>query len=137
MHLQTCGNVQSANHKRIVSQFAKWHICGRSVNLTNTLIPQICGFAICGTLFADRQPLSAWHLQWLRIRFHLYGSRSWIRIWLRILGYRMPQFWPKVSLNLHIFLTILNSTQVSILFTRTKNKEVEGKTIFEVFSFMF
>ncbi len=27
---------------------AKCNICGRSANLTNKLIPQICGFAICG-----------------------------------------------------------------------------------------
>jgi hypothetical protein len=40
-----------ANHKKIVSENrkpAKCHICGRSANLTNYSITQICGFAICG-----------------------------------------------------------------------------------------
>ncbi len=48
--MRICGSFKSANHKNLGSANRKSpNICGRSANLTNYLIPQICWFAIYGT----------------------------------------------------------------------------------------
>jgi hypothetical protein len=95
MHLQTCRNNKSANHKkwaaiRKVSHLRKVRKFNKLLNLANS---RICNLR---NLFADCPPLSDWHLQGLRIHIHLYGFESWIRIRLRTLRYRMPQFLQKI-----------------------------------------
>ncbi len=54
MYLWTCGSFKSANHKKdwlaANRKSVKWHICGRSANITIYLCPQICGFGFAGLL---------------------------------------------------------------------------------------
>ncbi len=60
MYLRTCGNVKSANHKKLAPQIAN----PKSVTFAEG--PQICGFAIFGT---NLLTVPLWYLPMSRVRF--------------------------------------------------------------------